>query len=176
LAFETEEYPMITVTRTLALLALSASFIALPGRAEDRIFLTEAGAIRGYDAVAYHIEARPVIGEPDITFDWEGAAWHFTSTANRDAFAADPAKYAPAYGGYCAYGTANGYKVSTAPEAFAIQDGKLYLNYSVAVQKTWNKDRPGYIRKADDNWIALKDESYESDEVRIDRQNARSGE
>ncbi len=161
---------MITVTRTLAMLALSAPFIASPGLAEDRIFLTEAGAIRGYDPVAYHAEARPVLGEPDITFEWEGAVWHFASTANRDAFAADPAKYAPAYGGYCAYGTANGYKVSTAPEAFAIEDGKLYLNYSVAVQRTWNKDRPGYIEKADSNWITLEDESYQSDQATIDKQ------
>jgi YHS domain-containing protein len=155
---------------------LSLVFLALPGLAEDRVFLTEAGAIRGYDPVAYHTEGKPVPGDPEIRFDWEGATWHFSSAANRDAFAANPAKYAPAYGGYCAYGTANGYKVSTAPEAFAIEDGRLYLNYSVGVQKTWNKDRPGYIQKADANWSTLEDEAYESDEATIDQQESKSRE
>jgi hypothetical protein len=164
---------MKLVTGVSALAVLSLSFVALPGLAEDRIFLTEAGAIRGYDPVAYHTDGKPVLGDPDITFEWEAVTWHFASTATRDAFAADPAKYAPAYGGYCAYGTANGYKVSTAPEAFAIEDGKLYLNYSVAVQTTWNKDRPGYIQKADSNWLKLKDESYQSDQATIDQQNAK---
>ena len=161
------------LTRLPAMALIGLAVLSLPAIAEDRIFVTDAGAIRGYDAVAYHTEGKAVAGDPGITFDWEGATWRFSSTANRDAFAADPVKYAPAYGGYCAYGTSNGYKVSTAPEAFAIEDGKLYLNYSVGVQKTWNKDRPGYIRKADDNWVTLQDEAYESDEATIDKQNSK---
>jgi hypothetical protein len=160
---------MTFMNRLPALALLSLVFLALPGLAEDRIFLTEVGAIRGYDPVAYHIEGKPVPGDPDITFDWEGATWHFSSAANRDAFAASPAMYAPAYGGYCAYGTANGYKVSTAPEAFAIENGKLYLNFSVGVQKTWNKDRQNYIVKADSNWITLKNEPYQSDQATTER-------
>jgi hypothetical protein len=167
---------MTHVTRVLAFAVLSLVFVALPGLAEDRIFLTEAGAIRGDDPVAYHTDGKPVMGDPDITFEWEGATWHFATDANRDAFAADPAKFAPAYGSYCAYGTANGYKVSTSPEAFAIEDGKLYLNYTVGVQMTWNKDRPGYIEKADSNWITLKDESYQSDQATIDQQKSKSRE
>jgi hypothetical protein len=167
---------MTFMNRLLTLAVLSLLIVALPSLAEDRIFLTEAGAIRGYDAVAYHTEGKPVPGDRDITFDWQGATWHFSSDANRDAFAADPAKYAPAYGGYCAYGTANGYKVSTAAEAFAIENGKLYLNYNVGVQKTWNKDRPGYIQKADANWSTLEDEAYESDQTTIDQQKAKSSE
>jgi len=129
--------------------------------AEDPIFTTEAGAIRGYDPVAYHVEAKAVPGKPDTTFTWQGAEWHFASTENRDTFAADPEKYAPRYGGFCAFGTSRGYKVSTQPEAFAIVNGALYLNYNLAVQKTWNEDRPGYIEKADANWVTLKDEAYE---------------
>lgn len=167
---------MIILSRMLTLAVLCLVCVPFPSLADDGIFRTEAGAIRGYDPVVYHTEGKPVLGDPDITFEWEAATWHFTSAANRDVFAADPAKYAPAYGGYCAYGTANGYKVSTAPEAFAIKDGKLYLNYSVGVQKTWNKDRPGYIEKADSNWITLKDESYQSDEASIDQQKSKSRE
>jgi hypothetical protein len=84
-----------------------------------------------------------------------------TSAANRDAFAADPARFAPAYGGFCAYGTSRGYKVSTAPEAFDLVDGRLYLNHSVAVQATWRKDRPGYIAAADAAWPTLEEAPYE---------------
>jgi hypothetical protein len=167
---------MTFMNRLPASALLSLVFLALPGLAEDRIFLTEAGAIRGYDPVAYHTEGKPILGDPAIAYEWEAATWHFASAANRDAFAADPAKYAPAYGGYCAYGTASGYKVSTAPEAFAIEDGKLYLNYSTGVQKTWNKDRPGYIQKADSNWVTLQDEAYESDQSTLDKQNVKARE
>ena len=131
--------------------------------AEDPVFTTGEGAIRGYDPVAYHVEGKPVRGKPDVTFIWQGAEWHFASVANRDAFAADPEKFAPRFGGFCAFGTAQGYKVSTEPEAFAIVDGVLYLNHNLAVQKTWDKDRPGYIEKADANWVKIADEPYEAE-------------
>lgn len=140
----------------ICLLACSGLAIA-----EDPVFTTEAGAIRGYDPVAYHVEGKPVPGKPDITFVWQDAEWHFANTANRDTFAANPEKYAPRYGGFCAFGTSRGYKVSTQPEAFTIVDGALYLNYNRDVQKTWDKDRPGYIEKADANWVTLEDEVYE---------------
>ena len=127
----------------------------------DPVFVTDEGAIRGYDPVAYHTVGKPVQGRADITYVWQEAEWHFASEANRSLFAADPDKYAPRYGGYCAFGTSRGYKVSTQPEAFSIVDGILYLNYSMAVGNTWDKDRPGYIRKADENWVSLRDEPYE---------------
>lgn len=164
---------MQSITRLPVLTLVGLAALAAQAHAEDRIFVTDAGAIRGYDAVAYHNAGKAIAGDPAYTFDWEGATWRFSSAANRDAFAADPVKYAPAYGGYCAYGTSNGYKVSTAPEAFAIEDGKLYLNYSIGVQKTWNKDRKGYIEKADNNWVTLQDEAYESDEATITKQSTR---
>ncbi len=139
------------------LFALVASTVV----AEDRVFVTDAGAIRGYDPVAYHRDSRAVPGADDITHDWNGATWHFASVANRDAFAAEPGRYAPRYGGYCAYGTSQGYKVSTDPEAFAVVDGVLYLNYNRAVQATWDSDRAGYIGRADANWTKLEDEPYD---------------
>jgi len=142
-------------------LLISLFLFGGPANAEDPVFTTEAGAIRGYDPVAYHVEGRPVRGKPDILFVWQDAEWHFSNTANRDTFAANPEKYAPRYGGFCAYGTSRGYKVSTQPEAFAIVGGALYLNYDLDVQKTWNKDRPGYIEQADANWVTLKGEAYE---------------
>lgn len=128
--------------------------------AVDEVFVTAEGAIRGYDPVAYHVLAKPVLGLATITLAWNGATWRFSSEANRALFAAEPERYAPRYGGYCAYGTSQGYKVSTDPGAFAIVDGRLYLNYSKPVQLTWNLDRPGYIAKADVNWVELEHGEY----------------
>src|SRR5687767_3169286 len=135
-----EIVPMSILLRSFVLLA--AAFLSGGAvHAADRVFETADGAIRGYDPVAYHTEGKPVPGAPGITHEWDGATWHFASEANRARFAADPARYAPRYGGYCAYGTSQGYKVSIDPAAFAIVDGVLYLNHNPAVQKTWNGDR-----------------------------------
>ena len=140
---------------------LALTLIASLSVHADPVFETESGAIRGYDPVAYHTEGAPVLGSAGITHTWQDVEWRFASEENRDLFAADPERYAPQYGGYCAFGTSRGYKVSTQPEAFAIVDGKLYLNYNLAVQKTWDKDRPGYIAKADENWVDIREEPYE---------------
>ena len=143
-----------TIVMTVALAAASILHA-------DPVFVTEEGAIRGYDPVAYHLDGKAVRGREDIVHDWQGAEWHFASERNRELFAADPDAYAPRYGGFCAFGTSRGYQVSTQPEAFSIVDGVLYLNYSLAVQETWNKDQPGYIGKADEHWPGLIDTPYE---------------
>ena len=82
----------------------------------------------------------------------EGAKWQFSSAANRDLFAADPGKYAPQYGGYCAFGVSEGHKAKVDPSVWKIVDGKLYLNYDAGVGNEWRKDIPGRIAKADKNW------------------------
>lgn len=115
-------------------------------------------AIDGYDPVAYHLIGAPVEGDGDITYEWNGATWRFANTEHRDLFAADPEKYAPAYGGYCAYGVSQGVKVDFDPEAWRLVDGTLYLNISKSVQKRWEQDIPGYIDLADRNWPDLRDE------------------
>lgn len=120
-----------------------------------KIFSTEDGAIQGYDPVAYFTDSKPVKGNPENVLEWEGANWYFSSQDNLDKFQDDPERYAPQYGGFCAYGVANGYKVKTEPEAWAIVEGKLYLNYDLKVQKQWNADREGLIRKANENWVKL---------------------
>ena len=129
--------------------------------AVDEVFVTGDGAVRGYDVVAYHLDHEAKKGSTTISHDWNGATWHFTTEAHRDAFAADPARYAPKYGGYCAYGLANGYKVGTDPDAFTIGDGVLDLNYSLAVQRTWRRARDKYIAIADVNWMTLAAAKYE---------------
>ncbi len=119
---------------------------------EAAVYATKEGAIKGYDPVAYFTQNQPVKGQAGITFDWNGATWHFTSAANRDLFAGNPEKYAPQYGGWCAYGWAQGYPAKTAPDAWSIVDGKLYLNYNKNVQNDWNSKQAEYIQKADKNY------------------------
>ncbi len=109
-------------------------------------------AIDGYDPVAYFTEQKPVKGSPDFRTDYHGATFQFASAAHREAFVAEPAKYAPQYGGFCAYGMAKGYKAVIDPAAFTVVQEKLYLNYSESVRARWFSDIPGYIQKADANW------------------------
>jgi YHS domain-containing protein len=112
-------------------------------------------AVKGYDVVAYFTDGKPVTGADEFTVDWMGATWRFASAEHRDAFKAAPDKFAPRYGGYCAYAVAKGDLVDIDPAAFTIVDGKLYLNYSKDVQKKWSQDIPGYVKKADANWPGL---------------------
>lgn len=115
-------------------------------------FADDMGAIRGYDPVAYHLEQMPVKGNPLYSFEYNDATWQFSSEENLDKFRNDPERYAPQYGGFCAYAMSKGFVVSTNPEAWTIVDSKLYLNYSLGVRKTWLKDVPGYIEKGDTHW------------------------
>ncbi len=109
-------------------------------------------AINGYDPVAYFTEHMPVAGSAEISALWKGAKWHFANDANRQTFLAMPDKYAPQYGGYCAFAVSYGSTATTVPEAWTIVDGKLYLNNSLGVRSRWNTDQPGYIAKANKNW------------------------
>ena len=115
-------------------------------------FERDGVAIDGYDPVAYFTEQKPVKGSPEFQTVHRGSIFQFSSAAHRDAFAAEPDKYAPQYGGYCAYGMAKGYKAKIDPAAFSVIHGTLYLNYSDAVRTRWLSDVPGYIQQADANW------------------------
>ena len=119
-------------------------------------------AIKGYDPVAYFTDHQAVRGSDAITADFNGAIFKFASTAHRDAFAEAPTKYAPQFGGFCAYGTATGHKADIDPQAFTIVDDKLYLNYDQKVRTEWAKDIPGYIAKANAAWstVSQSTEAY----------------
>ena len=112
-------------------------------------------AINGYDTVAYFTVGKPVKGLDALATDWMGATWKFGSQAHLDLFKASPEKYAPQYGGYCAYGVTRGYLVKVEPDQFTVRDGKLYLNFDADVQTTWLKDPAGYIKDADSKYQAL---------------------
>ena len=135
----------------LALVVLLA--VAACTSLQARTFSDESGAIRGYDPVAYHTEGKPVKGESRYTHSYNGAEWRFSSEENQRLFASNPERYAPQYGGFCAYGMSKGFVVQTDPNAWTIVDNKLFLNYSTGVRKTWLKDTDGNIAKADGHWL-----------------------
>ena len=120
----------------------------------DAVYSTASGALDGHDPVAYFTEAKPVKGQADLNADWNGATWHFASAANREAFQQAPEKYAPQFGGYCAYGWSDGegHPVPTEPDAWSIVDDKLYLNYNLEVQKMWKEKQAELIVQAGQNY------------------------
>lgn len=138
---------MKTLTSSFLLL-LSAVVFAQ----KNPIYSTNDGAIKGYDPVAYFVNAAPVKGKEAFTLKWKEADWYFSSQENLEAFKADPEKYAPQFGGYCAYAVGNGYTYRSDPKAWKIVDNKLYLNYSTGIQKKWEANQADFIQKAEANW------------------------
>jgi hypothetical protein len=150
---------MTRLTRRFAL-ALFALFLvpaaALAEAKSPEIWTDMHGqALKGYDAVAYHLERRPVKGDEKFMVEWKGAKWLFSSAQNRDRFLADPERWAPQYGGYCAWGIATDKTVGINPTIFRIFDDKLYLNLNMKVHKTWLANRHGFIAEANEKWPAV---------------------
>lgn len=113
-------------------------------------------AVHGFDVVAYFKQGMPVQGDAKFAAVHKDATYRFATQENRDEFKRNPDKYAPAYGGYCAYGVAVGAKFDGDPRFWKIVDGTLYLNLSTDIQQAWNKDIPGNIKKAEANWPKLE--------------------
>ncbi|MEO8384115.1 MAG: YHS domain-containing (seleno)protein [Betaproteobacteria bacterium] len=136
----------------LAAFGVSVSFNTLAGEFNE----SDGVAIKGFDPVAYVIDQAATQGVADYTSSYKGSVFRFKNAANRDAFIANPEKFAPQYHGYCAFGVSRGYKAATSPDAFSVIDGKLYLNYNAEVKTMWGKDVPGYISKADAQWVTVE--------------------
>jgi YHS domain-containing protein len=139
------------------LFASANAFAAAPiNTLKDSLFGGKTDtAINGYDTVAYFTDNKAVKGTDSLATEWMGAKWKFASQAHLDLFKTNPEKYAPQYGGYCAYGVTQDYLVKVEAEQFTILDGKLYLNYDADVQAKWKKDPSGYIKSADAKFQAL---------------------
>ena len=138
-----------------AALFAAASLISVPAHAASpEIFTARFSnlAVGGYDPVAYFDSGAPAKGEKTFSFEYKGAEWRFASAENLAKFKANPAAYAPQYGGYCAWAVSQGYTASGDPLVWNIVNGKLYLNYDKSVQANWSKDIPGHIARADRNW------------------------
>ena len=136
-----------------ALLSLTATF-AFAGVETS----TDANDVilAGHDAVAYFTENKPVQGSAEFTAQYDGAVYRFSSAKNRDTFKANPSKYAPAYGGYCAFGTVFGKKFEIDGKAFEVVEGRLYVNKNLNVYEKWKKDIPNNIVKAEGKWPEIE--------------------
>ena len=143
-------------TAGLGALGLNGAWIAPANGSEVFTDLVRGTGAGGFDVVAYVNAGRPVQGSAQITHVWNGASWRFANSANRDAFAAEPERFAPAYGGHCSWAAAQGYKAKGDPRNWKIVGGRLFLNYDANVQKTWETDIPGFIASADGNWPSLR--------------------
>ncbi|EWY38374.1 hypothetical protein N825_12785 [Skermanella stibiiresistens SB22] len=149
------------MTRGLAvvLIAIGAAGSAVtPAAAKEPAVYTgffSSVAVGGYDPVAYFTKGQPVEGGKEFSTRWMDAEWRFASAENRDLFIKSPEKYAPQYGGYCAWAVAQGKTASGDPKLWKVVDGKLYLNYDQEIQQRWEKDIPGHIASADHNWPSV---------------------
>jgi YHS domain-containing protein len=141
---------------TAAALALSVVGPAAGGPV-DKNLDAEGLALKGYDPVAYFTEGEATKGSAEHTATFEGAAYRFANAEHLAAFEADPQTYVPAYGGYCAFGTAMGRKFDGDPEVWKIVDGELYVNLNDDVQERWETNIPGFVENADHNWAIIAD-------------------
>jgi YHS domain-containing protein len=141
-------------------LAVTALFVvALSVQALAMDYTHSTPGLSGYDPVAYFTDGKPVRGSGYQVTVFKGITYAFASEEHKKMFEANPEKYVPVYGGFCAYGVAVGKKFVADPEVWKIVDGKLYLNLDRDIQRTWNKDVPGYIKKADNNWMKIKNKA-----------------
>lgn len=149
---------LIHLTAVLAAVVI-VSLTASVASAQTRVVNQSQGvAIKGYDPVAYFTQSDAVKGDATHRHIWNDATWLFATAANRDAFAADPEKFAPQYGGYCAYAMSRNYIADITPTAWKIVEGKLYLNNSRPVHVWWQADIAGNIAQADTNWPGKRSE------------------
>ena len=144
-----------------ALLSMGLALAIVPAAVqmaagETEVNIVEGYAVHGYDVVAYFKQGKPVAGDSRFTAQHEGVTYRFSSAEHRDAFTSDPASYAPQYGGYCAFGAAMGRKFDGDPNAWAIVDGKLYLNLNKNIQARWKENVPGFVRGANNNWPLIR--------------------
>jgi YHS domain-containing protein len=131
---------------------LISLLLLAPFASAGEFFEVDGIALGGYDPVAYFEVGQPTRGREALKHQYQGSTFLFSSQDNHRKFVAAPEKYAPQFGGFCALGTANGYKVKTEPDAFKVVDGKLYFNYNRKVLEMWTQDQAGYIKRANENW------------------------
>lgn len=156
---------LLLLNRRGLLLGAAAAGLAGPARAAsgplpktvpvNTLGSGDGVAIRGFDPVAYFREGAPRRGLAEHSIVRDEAVWRFASAENKALFAADPLRYLPAFGGFCAYGTSRGYLVKTEPEAWSIISGRLYLNYDLGTRTTWLRDTAAYIARAERLWPTL---------------------
>ena len=142
--------------RILIVAALALISVAQAQAQKSAIYAPDGKAIKGYDPVAFFKESKPVKGLNNLSYRWQNATWFFSTKENLEAFKRSPEKYAPQYGGYCSYGTADGHKAPTQADTWTIANGKLYFTYDTNVKTKWVKDQQHFIEVADRKWPEVK--------------------
>lgn len=142
---------MIKINKNLFLLLLLSFSLQA-----ETLFKSAGIAIEGFDAVSYHTIKKAVRGDAQYSYSWNDGTWLFSSQENLNLFSKNPKKYAPEYGGYCAYAAAQGALAPVDPTVWTIHNNKLYLNFSRGVGNRWNEDKKNYIKNADTHWKTLK--------------------
>ncbi|MEM7057374.1 MAG: YHS domain-containing (seleno)protein [Pseudomonadota bacterium] len=142
------------------LLTGSAAALLAPHAAvaadKSEIYMDLQGrALKGYDSVAYHVQRKPMKGNPALSMEWKGAKWLFSTPANLVRFRSEPERWAPQYGGYCAWAVAKGWARPINPTIFRIFDDKLYLNLNMEIHRRWLKKRHTFIAEANEQWPGI---------------------
>ena len=140
---------------------LMAALFLIPGLAFAGTTSHSMVAVQGYDVVSYQMDGKPQQGNGNHLATHHGVTYIFVNEANKKLFEANPHKYLPAYGGYCAYGVAVGKKFVGDPEVWEVVDGKLYLNLDNKIKGIWAKDISGHIKTADKKWTMIKNKNPE---------------
>ncbi|MEM7058697.1 MAG: YHS domain-containing (seleno)protein [Pseudomonadota bacterium] len=145
----------VLLTGSSALLLSSCASGGL-GRKSEYFTDFRGRSLHGYDSVAYHQDRKAVRGDETFEEEWKGVRWRFANAENRDLFVANPERWAPQYGGYCAWGVAaRNMLLQTDPLVFRIFDDKLYLNRNLTIHRTWLGNYKAFIADADENWPGL---------------------
>ncbi|MFA6964530.1 MULTISPECIES: YHS domain-containing (seleno)protein [Bosea] len=138
--------------RMLACAAVLTGASAVAAIAADSVNQVDGVALHGFDPVAYFVQKRPLKGDPEITYQYKGVTYEFYNASNLALFKKSPDKYLPQYGGFCAFAVAAGAKADIDPYAFAINDGKLYVNFSLDKRDRFQKKATENVAKANGNW------------------------
>ena len=151
-----------------AAMVAGSAVVSVPAFAADEVNVSRGAtipgpglAVHGYDVVSYHTAGAPQIGDAEHSHVFEGATYRFASRENLREFKKDPARYAPAFGGFCAYGVALGKKFDGDPNYWKVVDGRLYLNLNAQIQKKWSRNIEREIKKANANWAEIESTAVE---------------
>ena len=142
------------MNRFLMLVTIALLYTASALASESPVYtglLSNTGA-GGYDTVSYFETGQPTKGSNEYTTQYQGATWRFANAENLARFKENPERFAPVYGGYCAWAISQGYLAKGDPKHWSIREGRLYLNYNQSIQDQWLEDPDGFIRQADANW------------------------
>ena len=146
-------YPARCRLLPILLLALASAQVLA---AEGLVNTDKQGiAIHGYDPVAYFLGGKPLPGKAELAYRWSGATWLFSSADNRQTFIENPQRYAPQFGGFCAYAASYGQFADVDPQAWSIVNGKLYLNYSLRVRQIWRPRAAEFNGDAEQLWPTM---------------------